>query len=74
MFHIWYDGGVDKVAKASVADLLINLSAGWFVLALGVPFLAELALIIKILYLTGDITAATICLYIAIRLRRRIKK
>lgn len=68
---------MDKVTRVSVADLLINLSAGWIAAAVAIlsslsslqeSFLSNLA------FLTGDIILAILCLYIAIKLRRRTKK
>jgi hypothetical protein len=64
---------MDKITRASIADLLINISAWWFGLALGSLFLANQGLIGKILLLIGDSFFGMITLLIAIKLRRRLK-
>ncbi len=65
---------MDKIVRASVADLLINLSAGWFGLAYGVIFLTDRMIVAKIVLLIFDVITAMLFLYIAIKLRRRFKK
>jgi len=65
---------MDKIVRASIADLFINISAGWFGAAYGVLFLAEASIVLKLGILIFDIMLAIICLYLAIKLRRRIKK
>ncbi len=63
----------DRTVKVSVADLLINLSAGWFAAAAGIPFLADRVVLLKLLLLTSNIFGGIVCLAIAIWLRRRKK-
>ena len=59
--------------RVSLADLLINLSAGWIGAGYGVFFLANENITIKISLLTGDILLAILCLSLAIWLRRKKK-
>ncbi|OGE14326.1 hypothetical protein A2111_00700 [Candidatus Daviesbacteria bacterium GWA1_38_6] len=65
---------MDKIVRISIADLLINLSAGWFGLAFVAPFLAERTLLVKIAVLTTDVGFGILFLIAAIWLRRRLRK
>lgn len=41
-------GRVDTIVTATLADLFVNLSAGWLIVAFGAPFLSGYGLLTKI--------------------------
>ena len=63
----------DKIVLDTFADLLINLSAGWFIIASSAPFLPELILWEKVGLLLINFGLSIMCLTAAMWLRRRKK-
>ncbi len=65
---------MDKIIQGSLADLLINLSAGWFIAGFGVPFLVNLSLLAKLAILIINGGLGIVALLLAIWLRKGVKK
>lgn len=60
----------DKIVLLTFADLLINLSAGWLIIATGAPFLPNLVSGEKIGLLLYNLGVGILCLMIAIWIRK----
>lgn len=61
----------NKIVLLTFADLLINLAAGWLVVAFGAPFIAGATFWVKVGVLLTNLLLSIICLVVAIWLRRR---
>ncbi len=63
----------DKVVLLTLAELLVNLAAGWLAAGLGAPFLPELTFWAKVGLLLINLGFSIMCLIAAIWLRKRRK-
>lgn len=63
---------MDKILLSIVADLLVNVAAGWFGLVFLVPQVEKRRQKRKFFVLTGNILFGIVCLEVAYLLRRLI--
>jgi len=61
---------IDPVIVSSISELFINLSAGWFAAAFISPNFSRKKKAEKLYYLTLNVIFATVCLIIAIYLKK----
>ena len=65
---------MNSAVISSIADLFINLSAGWFGAVFIVPVFSDASLIFSLPVLTGDLVMGIVFLVSAIELRRIARK
>ncbi len=65
---------IEPIWFGVLADLLINLSAGWFGAVVIVPNFSGLWWPYNLVVLTGDVLSGTLSLVIAFRLRKWLKE
>lgn len=62
--------GFDPTWNQSIADLLINLSAGWYGAIFIIPVATKLTRKINIILLTVNLIIGTLSLVVAVELRK----